>query len=250
MDTVEGNDVQLSERKPIYVVGYPKSGNTWLSRLLGDALDSPIISGEDNPALADEGFSRDGKYVIRQRHIRHKNKPDDGRIVFIVRDPRDIAVSVMYYWQRKSLMDVICGMAGKRNCGKRAPLSTSGGWIRFVSEWLCDCDFHAFCKYENLYHRPVQSIRGILWLLGTSPVKPLKEVVERQAFDKRKAGIHNMMPYGEEIQNRLMRKGTVGDWKNHFKCNHAEFMHKNFYELMEHFNYETNEDWWRDVCNN
>jgi len=26
----------------ILIVGYPRSGNTWISRLLGDALNSPV----------------------------------------------------------------------------------------------------------------------------------------------------------------------------------------------------------------
>lgn len=34
----------MSDPTVIWVVGYPKSGNTWLARLLGDALNSPVTS--------------------------------------------------------------------------------------------------------------------------------------------------------------------------------------------------------------
>lgn len=238
------------ERIPIYVVGYPKSGNTWLARLLGDVLDSPVISGRDKPSLADEGFSRKGKYIIRQQHIIHKKRPKDGKIVFIVRDPRDIAVSVMYYWQRKNLMSVICGMSGRKGCGDQAPLSKSGGWVKYVGDWMEECDFDVFVKYENLLKNTPLALRSILCLLGADPVKVIDDVVERQSFINRKKSIHNKLPYGETIQNRLMRKGVSGDWKKHFKCQHAEMMHERFFEMMEILEYEEDENWWKHVCDN
>ena len=236
---------------PIYVIGYVKSGNTWCARLLGDALDSPIISGKDRPALADEGFARPGKYVIRQLHLPHRKKPKDGKIVFVVRDPRDVAVSVMHYWQRTDLTNVIHGMSGRVIDTKtKTPMATSGGWIKFVSEWLEDCDFDAFVRYENLIANTEMCLKSMIALIGATPVKPLAQVVQRQAFDVRKANIHKQLPYGDTIQHRLMRKGIVGDWKNHFNCEQATIMHERFYELMEHLGYEDNENWWKHVCDN
>jgi len=238
------------ERENVYIVGYPKSGNTWLARLLGDVLDSPVISGKDKPSLADEGYARKGKYIIRQQHIIHKNRPNDGKIVFIVRDPRDVAVSVMYYWQKKNLMSVISGMSGRKGSGHNAPLSKSGGWIKFVSQWMEDCDFDVFVKYENMVKNTALCVRSMLCLLGADAVKPIDEVVERQSFANRKKSIHNQLPYGETIQRRLMRKGVVGDWKKHFECQHAELMHERFFEIMEDLEYESDENWWKRVCDN
>lgn len=235
------------DRIPIYVVGYVKSGNTWTARLLGDALDSPIISGKDRPSLADEGFARKGSYIIRQLHLPHKKRPNDGKIVFVVRDPRDVAVSIKYYWQRDNLMSVIKGMAGGKG---KAPMQYSGGWIKFMSSWLEDGDFDAMVRYESLINNTKVTLKSSLVLMGLDPVKPLDEVVERQSFANRKANITKQLPYGDEIQHRLMRKGVVGDWKNHFTCEHAQYMHDHFFELMEHLGYEDNENWWKDVCNN
>ena len=100
----------------IIVTGYPKSGNTWLSRLLGDILNSPVTGRDDYEAvpISQEGLDRSGDYTIIQLHLvpdcsNHNNQfitnrfhicPDnhtDEKIVIPIRDPRDVAVSCMHY---------------------------------------------------------------------------------------------------------------------------------------------------------
>ena len=38
----------MNNLQKVYVVGFPKSGNTWLTRLLADCLGSPAGSGMRN----------------------------------------------------------------------------------------------------------------------------------------------------------------------------------------------------------
>lgn len=88
-------------KQPIWTLGQPRSGNTWLCRLLGDALDSPIASGERFPSNADEGEERPGPFVIRMRHYKMVSTgfPNGQRLIHIIRDPRDMLVSVREYWK-------------------------------------------------------------------------------------------------------------------------------------------------------
>ena len=54
----------------ITVAGYPRSGNVWLCRLLGDALDVPVVGiayGRDS--LAAEGQERPNPGYVRQAHL-------------------------------------------------------------------------------------------------------------------------------------------------------------------------------------
>jgi len=104
-------------RRTIYVCSYPKSGGVWVARLLGDVLDSPVgavYPPSDKSAIATEGLNRSGRYCIRHGHstpmagrfdgavvprldqFAYENLTDE-RIVFIVRDPRDIIVSGAYH---------------------------------------------------------------------------------------------------------------------------------------------------------
>jgi hypothetical protein len=60
------------QKKVIYVCGHPKSGNTWLTRLLGSVLNSPTggcMPSQDGKEIATEGQDRTGNYFIRKGHF-------------------------------------------------------------------------------------------------------------------------------------------------------------------------------------
>lgn len=101
-------DAEIPES--IYVVGFPKSGNTWLTRLLADVLQVPVRSGamrggreiaaDINIVLSLEG---NPPYEIQKIHfLPHvffqeiDEKPK--RIVYIYRDFRDVAISAFFYF--------------------------------------------------------------------------------------------------------------------------------------------------------
>ncbi len=96
---------ELVEGKiPIHVVGYPKSGNTWLTRLVGDALNSPTGNRNlrHNLEIASEGNNRPGPYYILKSHSSKifNGAPSikkDSCILYIVRDFRDVLVSSFFH---------------------------------------------------------------------------------------------------------------------------------------------------------
>ncbi|MFC1896226.1 sulfotransferase domain-containing protein [Thermodesulfobacteriota bacterium] len=93
----------------ISVVGFPKSGNTWLTRLLADLLSCPVHQGamRGNPEIAAEINQRlprgvDSKFDVRKEHFlptSHFNEVDEvpTRIVYIYRDVRDVLISAFFY---------------------------------------------------------------------------------------------------------------------------------------------------------
>lgn len=227
----------------IFVVGYPKSGNTWLSRLLGDVLNCPIQSGLGNLALADEGFDRRGKYVIRQRHTR---QPVDGKIIIITRDPRDVFVSIMYYWQHKTLEGAFYRIGTK----------PGGDWgiSIFYDLWFNRYKKYVdvYTTYETLLKDTDKELARILQALDIDFNKGrIDGTVRRQAFNKRRKSIKNgasdALPYGKEIQLRNMRKGISGDWKNHFKRKHGKIVHEHLWEWMFRLGYEKDKSWWESL---
>jgi len=53
---------EVKTKEPIFVVGFPKSGNTWLARLLAEITQSNIEA--NNPIdIADNLLSRKGSYL-------------------------------------------------------------------------------------------------------------------------------------------------------------------------------------------
>lgn len=204
----------------ITVAGYPRSGNCWLARLLGEVLDVRVVGiygGKDS--IAAEGFERQGKGYIKQAHLWpgkkgplrvNLNKYKDHIFVHMVRDPRDIAVSAAHYWDwdlDKALDKMIDGPG---------PLGLPP-WRTYVESWL---EYYVpILRYEDFHADAENELARILDHLKLNPQRDLAEVVKNQCFTSKKAEMErrgNRYPFKRIAQLKHLRAGRVGDWRQEF----------------------------------
>lgn len=242
--------------KTIYVAGYPKSGTTWLTRLLGDALDCPTGGStpkQDKTEPATEGKDRPGEYIIRKGHfmlfegktdvtvpsphkLAWKNLTEDEFVVFLVRDPRDIVVSGAHHW--KVSPEVFLSWMCRGTNGVRL----FGPWRRYINRWL-DVNFTYFITSYELLKKDEMKVLISLFNAMSLPYDQdfVSEAVDRQEFAKRKRDIEKFgehYPLGRTFNMRFMRKGVVGDWKTVFTEEMNKKAQKHFGTLLETFGYE------------
>lgn len=251
-----------SPDKAVIIVGYPKSGNTYLTRLMGSLLDSPVVGHKTALPLAAEGADRGGDYFITQLHLKPTIMPDEDeaipgaghfnacrwrgeRVLHIIRDPRDVAVSVMYYWELKSLHDTIDVM-GKGTF----PLNMHGPWSEFVDNWLTSVTIpHKTVFYESLIRHPETEIEFIFDELDLPHPgdERVAEVIECQSLDNKIREIErdgDTRPHGKAIQLKNLRKGIIGDWENHFSRADGKLAQEYFGKLMALLGYANEAVWW------
>lgn len=111
-NTIFKKELFKSKPQPIYVVGFPKSGNTWLTRLLADVLRARVRSKDmrNNIEVASDVNERlflpkKTEYEIAKVHLipdffLKEVDPEPQRIVYIFRDIRDVAISAFFYWNK------------------------------------------------------------------------------------------------------------------------------------------------------
>lgn len=86
--------------KNIIVVGYPKSGNTWITRLIAELVGCQVAGfwNSELDEVAVEGQDRVSDFRCFKSHhqldeLNVDIDNDENPVIYVLRDPRDVAVS-------------------------------------------------------------------------------------------------------------------------------------------------------------
>jgi hypothetical protein len=257
-------------KKNILICGYQKSGTTWATRLVAQLLDAPSAGywKYEGKTFVFEGEERASEFVCYQsHHMLYETIALEGpkieKVIYIVRDPRDIVVSGVFHFNFYSpwLEDLIRKNAkpapvmnllkilnsrfhSKKYKVKRMIMMLQKGdpfiehcnwpWNDHVLPYLNHKEI-LIIKYEDLLLSGVTTAKKILVHVGYQ--KPDKEIisdlrlqsfeVKRRAFKKQNA----------KIKVKHLRKGVVGDWKNHLSEKEVFLINKNHGQLMHRLGY-------------
>ena len=244
----------------MYVVGYPKSGNTWLCFLLAyclnaeyDDLDAPGIHPTDEyqRSYVKGGFDRisyqDKIGKILKTHLQDLEPAlPQYPVVYLVRDGRDVMIS--YYFFKTTYFNPRNLSLAKRlifqvrrllnNKSKFQDFSSflhqyTDEWIAHISAWL-DKKPTAIVRYEDLKSNPQDTLQQLFSSLDVEvseeTIQQALDVFDFKQLSKRKEG--------EEDRKSFFRKGIVGDWKNHFSPQDREFFQQKAGKLMKQLGYE------------
>ena len=155
----------------IFVTGFPRSGNTWLNRLLSDLFNAPQQDTPESVVFPNFAEVIEDKYVVRKTHWyrwQYKENGYNGQpayVVWVHRDPRDMVVSMMHYRGVTDLQGVIKSIEN--------PGRDKVGFAAFVSGWLENPpDYRT--SYEDLHKRPEELLHNIHTTISGVSADPRK----------------------------------------------------------------------------
>lgn len=238
-----------------YVSEYPRSGGTWLAKMIASYLDLPVPQF----AMAPIAFPA----VIHNHWVVDRRLR---RVVYLYRDGRDVMVSA-YFFRMAMLSDrgrsrfaaqmhrrYSAALGAdfdpqdiRRNLGRfielemEAPRGSRINWPDHVkASYEPGREGVAYISYERLLSEPVESLIAVLSNLGVDDVnrERVQSAVDRYSF-QRMTGRES----GSEERWRPVRKGVAGDWRNHFTREAAEIFVAYAGQTLIELDYESSTSW-------
>ena len=232
----------------VFLVSYPKSGNTWirfiLANLIKNSEDELIDFHTAINYIPEIGVHNEvitmlqSPRLLKSHHTYDEKYP---KVIYIIRDPRDVYVSY-YHYLAKSLPENttfsdFIRMKNLHPCK----------WHEHVFSWLEKTNVALFLKYEDILENPYDEILKIVNLLNevggfNLQIDRIEHAIEKSSLSEMKRlEEKNGRPFkSEEAKQRaskFVRKGIKGDWKNHFSDLDQQYLIEEAGDLMKRFSY-------------
>ncbi|XP_077171365.1 sulfotransferase 1C2-like [Paroedura picta] len=237
----------------LLICTYPKAGTTWIQEIVdmvqhgGDPqkcargpthermpfidvfLPKPIPSGIDQAEAMPS--PRMLKTHLPIQLIPPSFWEQNCKVIYVARNVKDNMVSYFHFHRIGSLLPEPGNwdqflenfIAGK---------VAWGSWFDHVRGWWEAKDQHPilYLFYEDMKEDPAREIRKVAQFLGVPLPDPLvSQIVQHTTFESMKA--NPMTNYStlpsfllDQSVSPFMRKGTVGDWKDHFTVAQSEHL--------------------------
>jgi hypothetical protein len=178
----------------VFIVSYPKSGNTWTRFLIGSLVhpELPADFSNINQIIPDpEALSKNElDRMPRPRLIKSHQyfDPRYGKIIYIVRDPRDVALSQYHFHRKRRLLQdgssveefVVRFVAGET--------SPYGSWGENVATWMATRygrPGFLLLRYEDMIENTTRELGKVAHFLSMDvPLDRLTLIVERNSADE------------------------------------------------------------------
>jgi hypothetical protein len=237
----------------IFLVSFPKSGNTWSRFLLANLKypDQPATFANIHRLIPDPDRTskRDFETMHRPRIIKSHEcfDPRYSRVIYIVRDPRDVTVSQYHYHRklRKIGDDSPIELFVTRFlAGKTCP---HGSWGENVATWLVarenDPRF-LLLRYEDMVADTCQELTRVADFLGlaASP-QQIAAAVERSSVSRMKKleqaeTDQCSLTQGSRKDLSFVRSASAGGWHKDLPADQVERIELAWGPLMRHLGYE------------
>jgi hypothetical protein len=245
----------------VFLVSFPKSGNTWARFLVGNLIfpDRPVTFANIHVSVPDplNTSTRDFDQMPRPRIIKSHEcfDPRYPRVIYIVRDPRDVVVSEYHYHRKVRLIADELPMetfVERFMAGETDPHGwwAHGSWGQNVLTWLNTREGDArflMLRYEDMKADACRELRKIARFLGLNTTAAhITQAVERSSVARMRK-LEQAQPeecdrnlLGTESRKDLMfvRAAVTGGWRQDLPTPMVEKIEAAWGPVMRHLGYE------------
>jgi Sulfotransferase domain len=234
----------LSRRCDAFLISFPKCGRTWLRVMLGHALARSAGIKVGNPMRFTKGEqiapglprvlathddspqNKDADDVLRTKRAYRSTK-----VVFLVRDPRDVIVSLYFHVTRrrgKHYEGTLSDFVRDRN-GSLASL------LAFYDAWVAQDDTPVLLvRYEAIKEDPARELRRVLEFIGQTRIEDgvVTHAVEQASFERlqraEREGTANTKALktssADDPESFKVRRGKVGGYVDYLTAEDIRFV--------------------------
>ena len=244
----------------VFLVSYPRSGNTWTRFLLGNLIDQnqPVTFSNIESRIPEIYFNPDRwlRRLPRPRMLKsHESfQPHYPRVIYIVRDPRDVAVSFYHHnVKARNIPDdypmvqfVLRFIAGEFD-------PKFGSWRDNVLSWTVlrkDDPGFLLLRYEDMKRDTAGVLADVVAFLRRSSFRKidsnpeaLRRTIElssaenMRALEKQEASSW-VLTKGTRSDKPFVRSATSGGWKTQLAPESVEAIESAWGGLMQELGYD------------
>jgi estrone sulfotransferase len=237
---------QFFSEKVVWIVSYPRSGNTWVRNLIANLQYPEKPRGfKDTDRLVPDTHQLDFYNISRKEYEKYPvflkshyyYLPVYHKVIYVIRDGRDVLCSDYYYelWRRQLVEEQVedFSVFFDKFIQGYVPF---GAWKSHVNFWINEAHGVEWLPvgYEDLEKEPVKTLKLMAAFSGLDDSdEAVKQAVERSKFEMmtKWAELEGVHPYKRGLV------GKSGAWKSRMAPVQKEAFWEYSGQLLESLGY-------------
>ena len=237
----------------IFLLSYPKSGNTWTRFLIAN-----LVYPEQNPDFTNINELVPDPEALSKRHLAQMRRPrlikshqyyhpNYKNIIFIVRDPRDVAVSEYYFHRKRRVYADGFSMEEHVKQFVSGATTVYGSWGQNIASWLvtrAQTPRFLILRYEDMIEDTARELRKAADFIGIEASDGrVAAAVERSSADSmRKLEKDQAMAWSSTKETRqdipFVRAAKSGGWREELPETSVELIEQAWGPVMKYLGYD------------
>jgi len=250
--TKKKKDTHLVEKADLFLVSYPKSGNTWLRFLLSSYFSDQAVDfykiAQIIPDLHMELEAQKSDHhplVIKTHSPRIKT--NGKKVIHLIRDGRDVAVSYFFHLLKLKKIDPNCTFISFLKKFNEGQLDGFGNWGEHTEYVLKHHENTLLVKYEVLLKETTLELKRIINYCGIpwDEIRAQKAIEQASFTRMQKLDVleHDDMLHLKNSRKdiRFVRNGIAGEYKKYFSETQISVFNQKHNNMLYKLGYEIEE---------